>query len=90
MAQGFQYRALCTATRRSRGQPVGPQDSGLPTISLLSEHILLQKIKEKIQWVKPKLVCEIEYAELTADDRLRQTTFLGWRDDKKPEEVVLE
>jgi bifunctional non-homologous end joining protein LigD len=47
-------------------------------------------IKEKIQWVKPKLVCEIEYAELTADDQLRQTTLLGWRDDKKPKEVVLE
>jgi bifunctional non-homologous end joining protein LigD len=46
--------------------------------------------KEKIQWVKPKLVCEIEYAELTADYQLRQTTFLGWRDDKKPKEVVLE
>jgi bifunctional non-homologous end joining protein LigD len=47
-------------------------------------------IKEKIQWVKPKLVCEVEYAELTADDQLRQTTFLGWRDDKNPKEVVLE
>ena len=47
-------------------------------------------IKEKIQWVRPKLVCELEYAELTADDRLRQTTFLGWRDDKKAQEVVLE
>ena len=47
-------------------------------------------IKEKIQWVRPKLVCEVEYAELTADDQLRQTTFLGWRDDKDPEDVVLE
>ena len=47
-------------------------------------------IKEKIQWVRPKLVCEVEYAELTADDQLRQTTFLGWRDDKKAKEVVLE
>jgi bifunctional non-homologous end joining protein LigD len=46
--------------------------------------------KEKIQWVKPKLVCEIEYAELTADDQLRQTTFLGWRDDKKPKEAAIE
>jgi len=27
---------------------------------------------------------------LTANDQLRQTTFLGWRDDKKPKEVVLE
>jgi bifunctional non-homologous end joining protein LigD len=40
-------------------------------------------LKEKIQWVRPKLVCEVEYAELTADEQLRQTTFLGWRDDKK-------
>jgi bifunctional non-homologous end joining protein LigD len=47
-------------------------------------------IKEKIQWVRPKLVCEVEYAELTADDQLRQTTFLGWRDDKKAQDVVLE
>jgi bifunctional non-homologous end joining protein LigD len=38
-------------------------------------------IKEKIQWVRPKLVCEVEYAELTADYQLRQTTFFGWRDD---------
>jgi ATP-dependent DNA ligase len=35
-------------------------------------------------------VCEVEHAELTADDQLRQTTFLGWRDDKKVKEVVLE
>jgi bifunctional non-homologous end joining protein LigD len=48
------------------------------------------KVKEKIQWVKPKLVCEIAFAEWTLDGELRQTTFLGWRDDKKPEEVVLE
>jgi bifunctional non-homologous end joining protein LigD len=34
-------------------------------------------LKEKIQWVRPKLVCQVEYAELTADDQLRQTTFLG-------------
>jgi ATP-dependent DNA ligase len=29
-------------------------------------------IKEKIQRVRPKLVCEVEYAELTADDQLRR------------------
>jgi bifunctional non-homologous end joining protein LigD len=46
--------------------------------------------KEKIQWVRPKLVCEVEYTELTADDQLRQPTFLGWRDDKKAKEAVLE
>jgi bifunctional non-homologous end joining protein LigD len=30
-------------------------------------------IKEEIQWVRPKLICEIEYAELTTDEQLRQT-----------------
>jgi hypothetical protein len=30
------------------------------------------------------------FAEWTMDGELRQTPFLGWRDDKSPEEVVLE
>jgi bifunctional non-homologous end joining protein LigD len=47
-------------------------------------------IKEKIQWVRPKLVCEVEYTELTADDQLCQTTFLGWRDLETAKEVALE
>jgi bifunctional non-homologous end joining protein LigD len=33
---------------------------------------------------------EVAFAEWTQDGELRQTTFLGWRDDKSPEEVVLE
>jgi len=47
------------------------------------------KIPEKIQWVQPRLVCEVAYAEWTDDEQLRQTTFLGWRDDKNAKEVVL-
>jgi bifunctional non-homologous end joining protein LigD len=47
------------------------------------------KIPERIQWVRPKLVCEVAFAEWTEDGELRQTTFLGWRDDKAPKEVVL-
>jgi bifunctional non-homologous end joining protein LigD len=50
----------------------------------------LPEIPERIQWVRPKLVCEVAFAEWTEDGELRQTTFLGWRDDKNPEEVVLE
>jgi bifunctional non-homologous end joining protein LigD len=48
------------------------------------------RIPEKIQWVKPVFVCEVAFAEWTLDGELRQTTFLGWRDDKSPEEVVIE
>jgi bifunctional non-homologous end joining protein LigD len=47
------------------------------------------KIPEKIQWVEPRLVCEVAFAEWTEDEQLRQTTFLGWRDDKSAEEVVI-
>jgi bifunctional non-homologous end joining protein LigD len=47
------------------------------------------KIPEKIQWVQPRLVCEVAYAEWTEDEQLRQTTFLGWRDDKSAKDVVL-
>jgi bifunctional non-homologous end joining protein LigD len=46
-------------------------------------------IPERIQWIRPKLVCEVAFAEWTLDGELRRTTFLGWRDDKDPEEVVL-
>ena len=46
------------------------------------------KIPEKVQWVQPKLVCEVAYAEWTLDGELPQTTFLEWRDDKDPKEVV--
>jgi bifunctional non-homologous end joining protein LigD len=44
-------------------------------------------IPAKIQWVKPKLVCEVAFAQWTEDGELRQTTFSGWRDDKRPEEA---
>ena len=47
------------------------------------------KIPEKIQWVKPQLVCEVAFAEWTEDEELRQTTFLGWRDDKNAKDVLL-
>jgi bifunctional non-homologous end joining protein LigD len=46
-------------------------------------------IPERIQWVEPKLVCEVAFAEWAENEQLRQTTFLGWRDDKSPEEVVI-
>jgi bifunctional non-homologous end joining protein LigD len=47
------------------------------------------EIPEKIQWVEPRLVCEVAFAEWTEGEQLRQTTFLGWREDKNPKEVVI-
>ncbi|WP_395639227.1 ATP-dependent DNA ligase [Pseudolysinimonas sp.] len=41
-------------------------------------------------WVTPKLVGEVEYAEVTADGKLRAPTWRGWRPDKTPGDVVRE
>jgi len=41
-------------------------------------------------WVKPELVAEIAYAELTGDDILRHPSFIGLREDKPAEEVKME
>jgi bifunctional non-homologous end joining protein LigD len=41
-------------------------------------------------WLRPKLVAEIAYAEMTNDGTLRHPSYLGLREDKKPEAVVLE
>ncbi|MFC5501286.1 ATP-dependent DNA ligase [Lysinimonas soli] len=41
-------------------------------------------------WVTPSLVGEVEFAELTADGRLRAPSWRGWRPDKDPSEVVRE
>ncbi|MCS5734673.1 ATP-dependent DNA ligase [Herbiconiux daphne] len=38
-------------------------------------------------WVTPKLVGEVEFAEWTDTDRLRQPSWRGWRPDKSPGEV---
>jgi bifunctional non-homologous end joining protein LigD len=41
-------------------------------------------------WLKPALVAEIAYTEMTNEGTLRHPSYLGLRDDKKPEAVVLE
>ena len=40
-------------------------------------------------WVEPTLVCDVRYKELTKDGLLRQSVFLRFRDDKKPEDVKM-
>lgn len=41
-------------------------------------------------WVKPKLVCEVEFTEWTEKGRLRHPSFKGMRLDKKATDVMLE
>jgi bifunctional non-homologous end joining protein LigD len=41
-------------------------------------------------WLKPKLICEVSYAEMTADGVMRHPSFEGMREDKNAKEVVKE
>jgi bifunctional non-homologous end joining protein LigD len=49
-----------------------------------------QRLGAKPTWLKPQLICEIEFAELTSDGKVRQASYKGLRTDKDPKEVVLE
>jgi bifunctional non-homologous end joining protein LigD len=88
---------------------VGQAGSGFDQKSLGEVWKLLQKLAtkqnpfhgkvealRKVDWVKPELVAEIEFAEWTegansgSGPKLRAPVFLGLRDDKDPSECTLE
>jgi bifunctional non-homologous end joining protein LigD len=46
--------------------------------------------KAKVTWLKPKLVCEVSYAEMTSDGVMRHPSFEGMRTDKNAKDVVAE
>jgi bifunctional non-homologous end joining protein LigD len=77
----------------------GFSDATLKTIYKLLEVLVVDKSplqvmpKERIPqvtWVKPKLVCNISYSEITSDGSVRHPVFLGLRADKKVNTVKLE
>lgn len=48
------------------------------------------KIMEKIHWLKPYLVAEIEFMNLSKDLKMRAPSFKRLRDDKEPRDCMLE
>jgi bifunctional non-homologous end joining protein LigD len=46
--------------------------------------------KSKVVWLKPEMICEVSFAEVTEDGVFRQPSFKGLRTDKKAKEVVKE
>lgn len=82
---------------------VGHTGSGFDTETLKEMSGKLEKLvtgkspfKEKVKtnmpvtWVKPVLVCEIKYSELTTDGMMRHPIFLRLRDDKKAKDITME
>ncbi|MFP9100461.1 DNA ligase D [Flavobacterium sp. RHBU_24] len=46
--------------------------------------------KAKATWLKPELICEVSFAEVTSDGVFRHPSFEGMRTDKKAQDVVRE
>ncbi len=44
----------------------------------------------RLHWVRPSLVVDVRFAEWTPDGRLRHPVYLGSREDKPPDDVVVE
>jgi bifunctional non-homologous end joining protein LigD len=49
-----------------------------------------QRMGAKPTWLKPELVGEVAFAEVTSDGVFRQASFKGMREDKKAKDVILE
>jgi bifunctional non-homologous end joining protein LigD len=57
---------------------------------MTSESPLSDPPREKgITYLEPRLVAQVSFQEWTADNKLRQPVFLGLRDDKRPQDVLL-
>jgi bifunctional non-homologous end joining protein LigD len=55
-----------------------------------SRPVLLAPPREVgLTFLAPRLIAQISFQEWTADRKLRQPVFLGLRDDKRPQDVVL-
>ena len=44
-------------------------------------------VNSPVTWVKPELVCNLKYSEITGDGHRRHPVFMGLRIDKQPEDV---
>jgi bifunctional non-homologous end joining protein LigD len=77
---GFTERTLDELLKRLR--PLERPDSPL------AETPKMPRVKKAdTVWVEPELVVQVDFAEWTHDGHLRAPSFLGFRDDKSPDDV---
>jgi len=63
---------------------MGPLEQDTPTVKAPRSEV------RGAHWLRPKLVAEVAFTEMTNEGTLRHPSYLGLRDDKKPEAVVIE
>jgi bifunctional non-homologous end joining protein LigD len=77
---GFTDRVIDELLAKLR--PLEQKESPFPVVPKMP------KVKRAdVVWVKPELVCEVEFVEWTHDGRLRAPSFQGLREDKESREV---
>lgn len=100
------FGALLLAVNEDTGlRYAGRVGTGFTETELRDLHAKLHKLEQKstplkndqgltragdIRWVKPRLVCEVEFAEWTKEHVLRQGAFISLRSDKAPSDIVRE
>ncbi len=94
------FGALVLASREAgRWVPRGKVGTGfsdaqrrrlLERFQKLATKQALFPMKEMVQWLRPELVAEIEFTEITREGSIRQGSFVALREDKDAVEVVLE
>ena len=55
--------------------------------SKVSPFATTPRTNERPHWVQPTLVAEVKFTEWTSDDKLRHPTYIGLREDIKPQSV---
>lgn len=92
---------LLAAYQRGKLRYVGKVGTGFDQKTLSELHKRFQHLTRKetmladpprekgISFLVPRLVAQVAFQEWTADGKLRQPVFLGLRNDKRPQDVVV-
>jgi len=77
--------AVTQTTEGPRGEQGPPGPRGLQGPQGITQDDLRAFV-----WLKPKIVCQVDFVEWTVDNHLRHPKFTGLREDKDASEVVRE